>query len=100
MGRVEGGAFGVIGDPAEVGSPVEEELCSAPLASGGGAGYTWSVDSTEHAVCRGVDGHIHELWFNGSWHHGDLTAIPLSRPAAFAAGATSRAEGVRGTWPR
>ena len=32
----------------------------APSAEGNPAGYTWSVDSTEHVVYRGNDGHIHE----------------------------------------
>ncbi len=31
------------------------------------------VDSTQHVVYRGIDGHIHELWYNGAWHHNDLT---------------------------
>ena len=40
------------------------------------AGYTWDVDKTQHAVYRGTDGHIHELWFSSStwnWSHNDLT---------------------------
>ena len=43
-------------------------------------GYTWDVDSTQHVVYRGADSHIHELWFNGGWHHNDLTALPARRP--------------------
>ncbi|MGI8667697.1 MAG: hypothetical protein ACR2N4_17005 [Jatrophihabitans sp.] len=49
--------------------------------AGGPYGYTWSVDHTQHVVFRGVDGHVHELWFNGSWHHNDLStaaAAPLA----------------------
>ncbi len=45
----------------------------APPSVGDPFGYTWSVDSTEHVVYRGADRHLHELWFNGSWHHNDLT---------------------------
>jgi hypothetical protein len=33
-------------------------------AAGDPAGYTWDVDSTEHVVYRGTDGHIHELWLS------------------------------------
>ena len=36
----------------------------APNAIGDPDGYTWDVDSTQHVVYRGNDGHIHELWFN------------------------------------
>jgi hypothetical protein len=48
----------------------------APAAAGDPAGYTYSVDGTQHVVYRGVDGHIHELWYSPSsgWHHADLTA--------------------------
>jgi hypothetical protein len=54
----------------------------APAAAGDPAGYTWDVDKTEHVVYRGVDGHIHELWFNGAWHHNDLTVAAGNAPAA------------------
>ncbi len=53
----------------------------APAAVGDPAGYTWAVDSTEHAVYRGADAHIHELWFNGAWNHNDLT-VAAGAPAA------------------
>jgi hypothetical protein len=33
-------------------------------AAGDPAGYTWNIDSTQHVVYRGTDGHIHELWFS------------------------------------
>ena len=36
-------------------------------------GYQWEVDSTQHIVGEGSDFHIHELWFDGQWHHNDLT---------------------------
>ena len=47
-------------------------------ADGAPAGYTWDVDRTQHVVYRSpspnlYDRHIHELWFNGVWHHNDLT---------------------------
>ena len=45
----------------------------APVAAGDPAGYTWDIDHTQHVVYRGIDSHIHELWFNGQWNHNDLT---------------------------
>ncbi len=45
----------------------------APVAAKDPGGYTWSVDKTQHVVYLGTDEHIHELWFNGAWHHNDLT---------------------------
>jgi hypothetical protein len=32
------------------------------------------ADKTERVVHRGTDGHIHELSFDGAWHHTDLTS--------------------------
>ena len=55
---------------------------NAPLATGDPAGYTWDVDSTQHVVYRGADGHIHELWFNNAWHHNDLTNASGGAPLA------------------
>jgi hypothetical protein len=40
---------------APVGSP------TGSPAAGDPAGYTWSVDKTEHVVYRGADSHIQEL---------------------------------------
>ena len=48
----------------------------AAAAASDPAGYTWDVDSTQHVVYRGTDGHIHELWFSSAtwnWNHNDLT---------------------------
>jgi len=40
------------------------------------SGYTWDVDTTEHVIFVGNgDGHVYELWFDGSWHCHDLHAI-------------------------
>jgi hypothetical protein len=39
-------------------------ITGAPGAAGDPTGYTWNVDSTQHVVYRGGDGHIHELRFN------------------------------------
>ena len=41
-------------------------------------------------VYRGTNGHINELWFNGAWHHNDLTN------ATHAPGAAGNPEGY--TW--
>jgi hypothetical protein len=48
----------------------------APAAASDPAGYTYSVDGTEHVVYCGIQGHINELWYSPSsgWHHVDLTA--------------------------
>jgi hypothetical protein len=54
----------------------------APATAGDPFGYTWSVDSTEHVVYRGADSHVHELWFNGAWHHNDLTIAAGGAPNA------------------
>jgi hypothetical protein len=54
----------------------------APGAAGDPAGYTWSVDNTQHVVYRSGDGHIHELWFNGTWNHNDLTVATCWGSAA------------------
>ena len=60
----------------------------APGAVGNPAGYTWDVDKTQHVVYRGVDSHIHELWFSSSWNHNDLTnasgaTVAASDPAGY-----------------
>jgi hypothetical protein len=61
--------------------------------AGDAYGYTWDVDSTQHVVFHGVDGHVHELWFNGSWHHNDLTAATATpQPSAAVAGYTRAAD--------
>jgi len=68
------------------------EAAGAPGAAGDPTGYTWDVDSTQHVVYRGTDGHIHELWFSlaSGWNHNDLTQ------AAGASGAAGNPSGY--TW--
>jgi Common central domain of tyrosinase/Polyphenol oxidase middle domain len=51
------------------------------LAAGDPAGYVRNADSTQHVIYRGTDGHIYELWWDGTqcsqttcWHWGNLTA--------------------------
>jgi hypothetical protein len=48
------------------------------------AGYTWDIDSTQHVVYRGTDGHIHELWSDAAsgWGAADLTEVSLAPTAA------------------
>ncbi|WP_285689806.1 hypothetical protein [Actinoplanes sp. NBRC 103695] len=47
---------------------------SPPNSSGNNPiGYQWEVDTTQHVVGGGGDFHIHELWYDGRWHHNDLT---------------------------
>ncbi len=56
----------------------------APLAAGNPAGYAWEGDQTQHVMYRGVDGHIHELWWSqdSGWQHTDLSAGTGAPPAA------------------
>lgn len=52
---------------------------NAPLAQLRPFGYMYTGDGTQHVVYEGFtpgegsDGHVHELWWNGTWHHNDLT---------------------------
>jgi len=54
----------------------------APLSAGNPFGYTWDVDRTQHVVYRSGDGHIQELWFNGTWNHNTISAAAGAPPAA------------------
>ncbi|MFG2753180.1 hypothetical protein [Streptomyces xanthophaeus] len=36
-------------------------------------GYVNPNDDTQHVNYIGVDGHVHELWWDGAWHHNDLS---------------------------
>jgi hypothetical protein len=57
----------------------------APAASGIASGYMFPAQGTQHVVYRGIDQHIHELWWaSDGWHHNDLSA---STGAPAAAGA-------------
>ncbi len=63
----------------------------APPAAGDPAGYAWEGDQTQHVMYRGVDGHIHELWWSddADWNHADLSGqsgAPLAagNPAGYA----------------
>jgi hypothetical protein len=67
----------------------------APLAAGDPTGYVLAVDATQHVVYRGVDGHIHELWWDATngWGGGDLTdvtgeTVPAGDPSGYSFEAT------------
>ena len=54
----------------------------APMAFEAPWGYVFAAQGTQHVVYlglgaggQGIDGHIHELWWDSNgWHHNDLTA--------------------------
>lgn len=50
-------------------------LAGAPPAAGASPldGYATGFNQQQHINYIGVDGHIHELFYNGSWKHNDLT---------------------------
>ena len=52
--------------------------------AGDPAGYVFAAQGTQHVVYRGVDGHIHELWWDAAngWGTGDLTAVTGAEPRA------------------
>jgi hypothetical protein len=40
-------------------------------------GYVTSFNNQQHVNFFGTDLHIHELYYDGAWHHHDLTAIAI-----------------------
>ena len=50
------------------------ELADAPVAVGEPAGLVSALTGSRYYVYRGTDGHLHELQFDGSWTHRDLSA--------------------------
>src|SRR5438128_1949639 len=49
------------------------------------AGYATPFNGQQHVDFIGDDGHVHELWFDGAWHHNDLTeaaGAPLARTSS------------------
>jgi hypothetical protein len=40
-------------------------------------GYVTSFNNQQHVNFIGTDLHIHELYYDGAWHHHDLTAIAI-----------------------
>ena len=55
-------------------------LLSAPSASGDPTGLASALSGSRYYVYRGRDGHLHELRFDDSWHHRDLSAAPSRLP--------------------
>lgn len=51
----------------------------APLATFRPSGYVYAGQGTQHVMYEGFttdggsDGHVHELYWDGQWHHNDLT---------------------------
>ncbi len=55
----------------------------APAAAGKPCGYMFDAQGTQHVDYRDVNGHIQELWWDGSgWHNNDLTAAAKAPLAA------------------
>jgi len=61
----------------------------APLALGSQPlTYVWKSQNTQHVFYVGNDSHVHELYFDGSWHHNDLTNSVGDNPPAPTGGLT------------
>jgi hypothetical protein len=58
-------------------------VAGAPAAAPGSAldGYETSFNNQQHVNFIGVDNHVHELYYDNSWHHNDLTMV-AGAPAA------------------
>jgi hypothetical protein len=52
-------------------------LAGAPAVASGSAldGYETSFNNQQHVNFIGVDNHVHELYFDNTWHHNDLTSL-------------------------
>ena len=59
-------------------------VSGAPPALGDPSGYMFEAQGTQHVVYRGVDGHIHEHWWDAAngWSVGDLTGVSGAPPVA------------------
>ena len=56
------------------------ELSAAPVAAGEPAGFVSATGKSRYYVYRGRDGHLHELHFDGTWTHRDLSAAASAAP--------------------
>jgi hypothetical protein len=54
----------------------------APQAAGDPVAYSWNLDTLDHVVYRGVDDHIHQLTYDGSWHWTDVTHVADPPPTS------------------
>ena len=63
-------------------------ITGAPTAASGAAldAYVLDYNNTQHVNYTTSDGHIHELFTNGVWHHMDLTSIAGGTGAAVGSG--------------
>jgi hypothetical protein len=62
-----------------------------PMGNTALAGYVTGFNEQHHVIYQGTDSHVHELMYNGGWHHTDLSAAAgalgtLPRPASPLAG--------------
>src|SRR5262249_18591393 len=49
------------------------EANGAPSPTGAPTAYSFEGEQTQHVLYQAADTHIHELYWNGSWNHNDLT---------------------------
>jgi hypothetical protein len=52
-----------------------------------GSSFQISCGSTQHVIHRDGNRHIDELWWDGDWHHNDLTTATNAPVPAFNVGA-------------
>jgi hypothetical protein len=66
-------------------------LGGAPTAAGGSSldGYSTEFNRQQHVNFIGTDGHVHELVYDGSWKHNDLSQLGGAPVAALANGPLS-----------
>jgi hypothetical protein len=66
------------------------QAANAPIAVAGSAlaGYATFFNGQQHVDFLGSDSHVHELWFDGAWHHNDLT-LSTGAPSAATGSALS-----------
>jgi len=63
------------------------EASDFPAASGSALdAYTTDFNQQQHVNYVGVDGHVHELYYDGAWKHNDLTQLTGSPDIAFGGG--------------
>ena len=57
----------------------------------------FAAQGTQHVVYRGVDGHVHELWWDAAngWSGGDLTAVTGAPEGGDPAGYVFEAQGTQ-----
>ncbi len=71
-GKLDDGSW-LLSDPSA--------LASAPPASEDPTGLASALSGSRYYVYRGRDGNLHELRFDDSWHHRDLSAAISETPS-------------------